>query len=157
MNCHMAMQAELHKFIQKYDLGVVWIVAWSLYFDGQVDQQMKRGHPGSWKCKAGRRNWLFEAISRRKVLTSMKFFSPIVHHTSIRVLFAFVALIDLQFEQLDGKTTFLHEDLKEEIYMRQSEGFIVPGKQNHVPCLKKSYIVWNKCRDNGTKRLMPLC
>jgi len=71
----------------------------------------------------------------------MKFFSPIVHHTSIRVLFAFVALIDLQFEQLDGKTTFLHEDLKEEIYMRQSEGFIVPGKQNHVPCLKKSYIV----------------
>ena len=94
----------------------------------------------SWKLKmqGGKAQLVVRGYSRRKVLTSMKFFSPVVHHTSIRVLFAFVALFDLEFEQLDGKTTFLHEDLKEEIYMRQSEGFIVPGKENHVPCLKKS-------------------
>jgi len=34
-------------------------------------------------------------------------FSLVVHHTSIRVLLAFVALFDLELEQLDVKTTFL--------------------------------------------------
>jgi hypothetical protein len=36
------------------------------------------------------------------------------------------------------KTAFLHGDLEEEIYMDQSEGFIVPGKENCVCKLKKS-------------------
>eukprot|EP00253_Pinus_taeda_P003514 PITA_03514 len=32
-------------------------------------------------------------------------------------------------EQMDVKTTFLHEDLEEEIYMKQPEGFAVKGKK----------------------------
>ncbi|KAE8684638.1 Chitin elicitor receptor kinase 1 [Hibiscus syriacus] len=38
----------------------------------------------------------------------------------------------------DVKTTFLHGDLEEEIYMRQPEGFIEAGKKNLVCRLKKS-------------------
>ena len=34
-------------------------------------------------------------------------FSPVVEHSSIRVLFALVSLHDLELEQLDVKTTFL--------------------------------------------------
>ncbi|KAE8660874.1 hypothetical protein F3Y22_tig00116946pilonHSYRG00054 [Hibiscus syriacus] len=45
---------------------------------------------------------------------------------------------DLEIEQLDVKTTFLHGDLEEEIYMDQSEGFKVPGKENLVCRLIKS-------------------
>jgi hypothetical protein len=41
-------------------------------------------------------------------------------------------------EQLDVKTAFLHGDLEEKIYMDQSEGFIVLGKENCVCKLKKS-------------------
>ena len=67
-------------------------------------------------------------------------FSPIVRHTSIRVLLIVVALCDLELEQLDVKTTFLHGNLEEEIYIRQPEGFIIPGKEDHVCCLKKSMI-----------------
>ena len=44
-------------------------------------------------------------------------FSPVVKHTSIRVLLSLVAHGDLELEQLDVKTAFLHGDLDEEIYI----------------------------------------
>ena len=58
--------------------------------------------------------------------------------SSIRVVLGLVISLDLELEQLDMKTAFLHSDLKEEIYMDQPEGFKVKGKE-HIFCkLKKS-------------------
>ncbi|CAM0870358.1 unnamed protein product [Alopecurus aequalis] len=65
-------------------------------------------------------------------------FSPVVKHSSIRTFFGIVAMRDLELEQLDVKTAFLHGELEEEIYMDQPEGFIVPGKEDHVCKLKRS-------------------
>jgi hypothetical protein len=47
------------------------------------------------------------------------------------------ATFDLEIEQMDVKTTFLHGDLEEEIYMKQPEGFVVKGKQELVCKLKR--------------------
>ncbi|WVZ16592.1 hypothetical protein V8G54_009574 [Vigna mungo] len=38
----------------------------------------------------------------------------------------------LMVKQMDVKTTFLHGDLEEEIYMKQPDDFLVEGKQNYV-------------------------
>ena len=65
-------------------------------------------------------------------------FSPVVKHTSIRVLLAMVAHFNLELEQLDVKTAFLHCELKEQIFMHQPEGFIVEGKEDHLYMLKKN-------------------
>jgi hypothetical protein len=65
-------------------------------------------------------------------------FSPVVKHSSIRAFLGIVAMHDLELEQLDIKTAFLHGDLEEKIYMDQPERFIVPGKENFVCKLKKS-------------------
>ena len=65
-------------------------------------------------------------------------FSPVVKHSSIRIFFDIVAMRDLELEQLDVKTAFLHGELEEEIYMDQPEGYIVPGKGDHVCKLKRS-------------------
>ena len=46
--------------------------------------------------------------------------------------------MNLKIEQLDVKTTFLHDDLEEEIYMEQPKGFTIKGKEHLVCRLKKS-------------------
>jgi hypothetical protein len=51
---------------------------------------------------------------------------------------ALVALLDLELEQLDVKTTFLHGDLDEEIYMEQPEGFVQNRSKKFVCRLNKS-------------------
>eukprot|EP00253_Pinus_taeda_P009387 PITA_09387 len=58
--------------------------------------------------------------------------------TSIRTILSLVATEDLHLEQLDVKTTFLHGDLEEEIYIQQPQGYEVKGKEKLVCRLKKS-------------------
>ena len=65
-------------------------------------------------------------------------FSPIVKHSSIRILLALVAQFDMELVQMDVKTTFLHGDLEEEIYITQPDGFKVAGKEDWVCKLNKS-------------------
>ena len=58
--------------------------------------------------------------------------------TSTITILSLVAVEDLHLEQLDVKTTFLHGDLEEEIYMQQPQGYEVKGKDKLVCRLKKS-------------------
>jgi len=43
---------------------------------------------------------------------------------------------------MDVKTTFLHEDLEEDFYMKQLEGYIVKGNKEIVCKLKKPYMAY---------------
>ena len=52
--------------------------------------------------------------------------------SSIRFVLGLAATLNLEIEQLDVKTAFLHGDLKEEIYMEQPEGFQEKGKEHMV-------------------------
>ena len=59
-------------------------------------------------------------------------------HTSIRTLLAIAALHNLEIHQMDVKTAFLYGELEDEIYMKQPEGFVVPGQEHKVCRLKRS-------------------
>ena len=56
--------------------------------------------------------WQKEGIDYNRI------FSPVVKHTSIRVILSIVAMYNLELEQLDVKTAFLHGELDEQIYMQ---------------------------------------
>ena len=79
-----------------------------------------------------------KGFSQKQGIDFDEIFSPVVKMSSIRVVLGLVASLDLELEQLDVKTAFLHGDLKEEIYMDQPEGFKVKGKEHMVCKLKKS-------------------
>ena len=64
--------------------------------------------------------------------------SLVVKICSIRVILGLAASMNLELEQLDIKTAFLHGDLDEEIFMEQPKGFKVKRKENMVCKLKKS-------------------
>ena len=46
-------------------------------------------------------------------------FSPVVRFTSIHLVLAIVAHMNLKLHQMDVKKTFLNGELNEEIYMEQ--------------------------------------
>ena len=97
--------------------------------------KQKEGIPGvedaRWKA------WLVVwGCNQKEGIDFNEVFSPVVHYASIRVLLAFVALFDLELEQLDVWVP--HGELEEELYMRQHEGFVVPDKEHSVCQLKKS-------------------
>ncbi|RVW84134.1 Retrovirus-related Pol polyprotein from transposon TNT 1-94 [Vitis vinifera] len=79
-----------------------------------------------------------KGFSQKEGIDYNEVFSPVVKHKSIRVLLAMVSVFDLELDQLDVKTAFLHGNLEEEIYMKQPEGFVDSEKSDHVCFLKKS-------------------
>ena len=52
-------------------------------------------------------------------------------------ILSLVAVEDFHIEQLDVKTSFLHGDFEEGIYMQQAQGYEVKGKENFVCRLNK--------------------
>ena len=58
--------------------------------------------------------------------------------TTIRVLISLASSHGLLVHQMDVKTAFLNEELDEEIYMEQPDGFVLDGRERKVCKLLKS-------------------
>ena len=65
-------------------------------------------------------------------------FSPVVRFESVRLLLALAVQCHLKLHQMDVKTAFLNGELKEDIYMKQPEGYIEKGREHLVCKLKKT-------------------
>ncbi|GAA0145952.1 transmembrane signal receptor [Lithospermum erythrorhizon] len=79
-----------------------------------------------------------KGFAQRQGIDYDEIFSPVVKITSVRVVLGLVAVFNLEIEQLDVKTAFLHEDIDEDVFMEQPEGFVVKSKEHMVCKLNKS-------------------
>ncbi|KAJ9672960.1 hypothetical protein PVL29_026289 [Vitis rotundifolia] len=65
-------------------------------------------------------------------------FSPIIKHTTIRLILSLTITLGWTMRQLDVKNAFLHGFLKEEVFREQTLGFINEDLSNHVYKLNRS-------------------
>ncbi|GKD08224.1 retrovirus-related pol polyprotein from transposon TNT 1-94 [Tanacetum coccineum] len=65
-------------------------------------------------------------------------FAPVARLEAIRIFLAFAAHMNMVVYQIDVKTAFLNGNLREEVYVSQSDGFVDKDKPNHVYKLKKA-------------------
>ncbi|KAH9652502.1 hypothetical protein KPL70_027122 [Citrus sinensis] len=63
-----------------------------------------------------------KGYAQKEGINFNEIFSSVVRFTTVRVVLAMCATFDLHLKQLEVKTTFLHRELEEEIYMLQPEG-----------------------------------
>ena len=82
-------------------------------------------------------------------------FSPVVRFESLRMVIALAIQNGLKLHQMDVTTAFLNGELKEEVYMKQPEGYVVKGKEDLVCKLRKSIYglkqsprCWNSALDD---------
>nr|GFC05395.1 retrovirus-related Pol polyprotein from transposon TNT 1-94 [Tanacetum cinerariifolium] len=57
---------------------------------------------------------------------------------AIKIFIANAATKNMIIYQMDVKTAFLNDELKEEVYVSQPEGFIDPDHPTHIYRLKKA-------------------
>jgi hypothetical protein len=81
--------------------------------------KLKEEDGGKWRYKA---RLVVNGFAQTKGIDFDEIFSPVVKMNSIRTILSLVAVEDFHLEQLDVKTTFLHGDLEEDIYMQQPHG-----------------------------------
>ncbi|GJR50986.1 zinc finger, CCHC-type containing protein [Tanacetum coccineum] len=105
-------------------LGCKWIFKKKMKVDGTID-----------KFKA---RLVIQGFRQKEGIDYFDTYAPVARISTIRLLIALAATHNLVIHQMDVKTTFLNGDLEEEIYMKQPEGFVMPGNEHKVCKLIKS-------------------
>ena len=120
-------------------LGYKWIFKRKLKADGSINKYKAR--------------LLVKVYKQKEGVDYFDTYSPITRITSIRMLMAIAVLHNLEIHQMDVKTASLNDELNEEIYMEQLEGFIVPGQEKKVCRFVKSLMDLSKLQNNGMRNL----
>ncbi|KAE8699066.1 hypothetical protein F3Y22_tig00110597pilonHSYRG01396 [Hibiscus syriacus] len=106
-----------------------------LWMAAMVEEMESLNHNRTWelvRLPEGKKPFGCKWVYKKKPTVTEK------DEEKFKSLLALVASWDLHLEQMDVKTTFLHGDLEEQIYIWQPEGFTQPGNEHLVCRLKKS-------------------
>jgi hypothetical protein len=74
-----------------------------------------------------------------------------VKPTTVRIVLSLAAQHRWSLRQLDVRNAFLHDSLKERVYMRQPHGFIDPHYPTHVCSLQKSLYGFRQALGRGLR------
>nr|GEW00819.1 hypothetical protein [Tanacetum cinerariifolium] len=66
-------------------------------------------------------------------------FALVARLKAIRIFLTYAAHKNMVVYQMDVKTAFLNDNLREEVYVSQPDGFVDPDNPNHVYKLKKAF------------------
>ena len=112
----------------KVPIGCKWLYKTKFNVDGSVDKYKAR--------------LVAKGYSKKEGVDYEDTFAPVAKLNTIRLMIALATQHKWKVHQLDVKSAFLNGDLKEEVYLVQTEGFIKKGQEDLVCKLKrKLYMV----------------
>ncbi|GJV83899.1 retrovirus-related pol polyprotein from transposon TNT 1-94 [Tanacetum coccineum] len=79
-----------------------------------------------------------KGYSQQEGINFEESFAPVTRLEAVRLFVAYAAHKSFPIYQMDVKTTFLNDTLKEEVYVNPSDGFVDPHHPNKVYRLKKA-------------------
>nr|GEZ14910.1 retrovirus-related Pol polyprotein from transposon TNT 1-94 [Tanacetum cinerariifolium] len=86
----------------------------------------------------GFKNRKYEGISQEEGIDFKESFSPVAWIEAIRIFIENATIKNMIIYQIDVKTAFLNDELKEEVYVSQPEGFVDPDHPTYLYHLKKA-------------------
>ena len=129
-----AMQEEMKSLLENHTYDLVKLPKGKKMLKNKWVFRLKNdGQTSRYKARL-----VVKGFGQKKGVDYDEIFSPVVKMSSIRVVLGMAASLNLEIEQLDVKTAFLHGDLEEEIYMEQPQGFKEKKKEHLVCKLRKS-------------------
>ncbi|GJT71564.1 retrovirus-related pol polyprotein from transposon TNT 1-94 [Tanacetum coccineum] len=131
-----AMQEELHEFdrLEVWELvprpDKVMIITLKWIYKVKLDEM-----GGILKNKA---RLVARGYRQEEGIDFEESFAPVARLDAIRIFLAYAAHMNMIVYQMDVKTTFLNDILREEVYVSQPDGFVDQDNLNHVYKLKKA-------------------
>ena len=124
----LGMAASMNLEVKQLDVMTVFLhgdLEEEIYME-QLEGFVQKGKENFvFKLKNDGKNLRYKAhlvvkgFGQKKCIDFVEIFSPVCKMSSIQVVLGMSASMNLEVEQFDVKTAFLHGDLKEEIYMEQ--------------------------------------
>jgi hypothetical protein len=105
-------------------VGCKWVYKTKCDFNGNIERFKTR--------------LMAKGFTQREDIDYTETFFPVSYNDSLRIIMILVAHYDLELHQMNVKMTFLNGDLLENVYMAQSKGFAVKGKEHMMCHLRKS-------------------
>ncbi|XP_022570911.2 uncharacterized protein LOC106407057 [Brassica napus] len=105
-------------------IGLKWIFKIKRNADGSINKHKSR--------------LVAKGYIQRHGIDFDEVFAPVARIETVRFIIALAASKGWEIHHLDVKTAFLHGELKEEVYVKQPEGFEVEGEEYKVYKLNKA-------------------
>ena len=96
-------------------IGGKWVFRRKYYTDGTIQ---------TFKARL-----VAKGFRQKEWIDYFDIYALVARITFIRILFALASIHNLYIRQIDVKIAFLNENLDEDIYMEQPEGFVLPGNE----------------------------
>ncbi|GJW06712.1 putative RNA-directed DNA polymerase [Tanacetum coccineum] len=123
-----AINEEISSLVKNHTCSLVRLPAGKKALQSKWVFRVKEEHDSRKRYKA---RLVVKGFQQKWRVDYNEIFSPVVKMTTIRLVLGIVVVEDLHLEKLNVKTTFLHGNLDEYIYMTQPEGFRSARKEEN--------------------------